>query len=226
MGEHLLDNQAASSSIHQQCHDFVNSDKIPIAKRDDMNFTDNFPFQEFNSNELITKQNELRHAQNLINGQSEARDFNKSDEINSDGEIFLINEALHEPLMHIANKLLGRQRLSFEQLTPPEQKLWSLFEKSDIFEFLTGQKDTVPQFENFLTFGATPKVSINIQRIAQNLHPILPHQDNGAIQRALSALTQGAHFLRERKAKIDYKALHLGHQIQQAAQGVKQNANK
>ncbi len=226
MGEHLLDNQAASSSIHQQCNDFLNSDKIPIAKRDEKHFTNNFPFQELNSAELLTKQNELRHAQNLINEQREACEFNKKDEIKSDGEIFLINEALREPLMHIANKLLGRQRLSFEQLTPPEQKLWSLFEKSDIFEFLTGQKDTVPQFENFLTFGATPKVTIDIQRIAQNLHPILPQQDNGAIQRALSAPTQVAHFLRERKAKVDYKALHLGHQIQQAAQEVKQKCKQ
>jgi hypothetical protein len=64
--------------------------------------------------------------------------------------------------MHIANKLLGRQRLNFEQLTSPEQELWSLFEKSDIFEFLTGQKDAVPQFEIYLTFGANPKVNINI----------------------------------------------------------------
>jgi hypothetical protein len=108
--------------------------------------------------------------------------------------------------MHIVNKLLGRQRLNFEQLTPSEQKLWSLFEKSDIFEFLTGQTDIVPQFENFLTFGATPKVNINIQRIAQNLHPILPTHNQGAIQRALSDPTQVSHFLRERKAKIDYKA--------------------
>ncbi len=81
----------------------------------------------------------MRDAQNLINAQEKARVFNQDDEINSDGEIFLINETLREPLMHIANKLLGRQRLNFEQLTSPEQKLWSLFEKSVIFEFLTGQ---------------------------------------------------------------------------------------
>jgi hypothetical protein len=168
----------------------------------------------------------LRQAQHLIHAQEEARVFNQNDEITSDGEIFLINETLREPLMHIANKLLGRQRLNFDQLTPPEQQLWSLFEKSDIFEFLTGQKDTVPQFENFYAFGATPKVNINIQRIAQNLHPILPTQNQGAIQRALSDPTQVAHFLRERKAKIDYKALHLGHQIQQAAQEVKQKCKQ
>ncbi len=80
----------------------------------------------------------MRDAQNLINSQEKACVFNQNDEINSDGEILLISETLREPLMHIANKLLGRH-LNFEQLTPPEQQLWSLFEKSDIFEFLTGQ---------------------------------------------------------------------------------------
>jgi hypothetical protein len=70
---------------------------------------------------------------------------------------------------------LGRQCLNFEQLTPPEQELWSLFENSDIYEFLTGQKDTVPEFENYLTFSVNPSVKINIQRIAQNLHPDFSH---------------------------------------------------
>ncbi len=55
LGEHLLDNQAASNSIHQQCHDFSNNDKIPISKSDAKVFIDNFPFQELNSKELITK---------------------------------------------------------------------------------------------------------------------------------------------------------------------------
>ncbi len=58
--------------------------------------------------------------------------FNQSD------EIFLIDNGLCEPLLSIANKLLGKQCLNFDQLTPPEQQLWNLFEKSDIFEFLTG----------------------------------------------------------------------------------------
>jgi len=101
LGEHLLDNQAASNLIHQQCHDFSNSNEIPIAKSDPKVFTDNFPFQELNSKELIKKQNELRDAQKLINSHEKAHAFNQNDEINSDGEIFLINEALREPLLHL-----------------------------------------------------------------------------------------------------------------------------
>jgi hypothetical protein len=102
--------------------------------------------------------------------------------------------------MHIANKLLGRQHLNFEQLTPPEQELWSLFEKSDIFEFLTGQKDTVPQFENFLTFGATPKVNIDIQGLRKTctqsyLHTI-KEQFKELCQLLLKSHTS---FMREKK---------------------------
>ncbi len=67
----------------------------------------------------------MTNNQNLIN--------------NTYNELFLINEKLHEPLLHIVNKLLGRQNLNFE---PPEQKLWNLFENRDIYEFLTSEKDT------------------------------------------------------------------------------------
>jgi hypothetical protein len=55
------------------------------------------------------------------------------DLIKVDNEIFLIEEGLREPLLTIANKLLGRQNLKFNQLTPPEQQLWNLFEKSEIY---------------------------------------------------------------------------------------------
>jgi hypothetical protein len=137
LGKHLLDNQAAntSSSIHQQCHDFSKNDKLP--QSDAQNFNDNFPFQDLNSKELIQKQNKMREASNLIKTEKKMRAFNHNlindSDIKTEGDIFLINEALRETLMHIANQLLGRQPLNFEQLTPPEQELWSLFEKSDIF---------------------------------------------------------------------------------------------
>ena len=173
-----------------------------------------------NSKELINLQKALRE------NNKDAQTLIESDAHKPSNEIFLIDNSLREPLLHIANKLLGRQRLSFEQLTPPEQELWNLFETSDIYEFLTGQKDTVPEFENFLTFTATPKLNIDTSKIAQKLTPILPHQVPAAIQRALSAPSPVAHNLRQRKGKIDYKALHLGQEIkrdiQQVAQGAKE----
>jgi hypothetical protein len=55
-----------------------------------------------------------------------------------------IAESLHEPLMKIAQKLL---KATFEQLTTPEQNLWTRFETGDICRFLTGEEDTMPEFQ-------------------------------------------------------------------------------
>jgi hypothetical protein len=73
LGEYLIDNQAqnqapSSNSIHQQCHHFnkqAQSDSANDAQSD-------FPFQEFNSKELINLQNALKNehsaaTQDLIN---------------------------------------------------------------------------------------------------------------------------------------------------------------
>jgi hypothetical protein len=74
------------------------------------------------------------------------------------------------PLLHIANKLLGRQNLNFDQLTPPEQKLWNLFEKSDIYKFLTGETDTTPELRhNYITCSAKAKISFDFQGFANDL---------------------------------------------------------
>jgi hypothetical protein len=100
-------------------------------------------------------------------------------------------------LLHIANKILGRQRLNFDQLTPNEQELRNLFETSDIFKFLTRQKDSVPEFKNFLMFKAMGKVNSDTSKIAQKLTPIPPEQVPAAIQRTLSAPSPTAHNLHQ-----------------------------
>ncbi len=150
-----------------------------------------------NSENLISVQT---NSENLINVQS--------------NDIFLINESYREPLLNVANKLLGRQHLNFEQLTTSEQNLWTKFETSDIYEFLMGESDTVPEFcHNWLTFSAKPKVNIDTTKIAQTLMRILFQQLPPALQRTLSAPYPTTHNLRQRKDKIDYRALHLGQQI-------------
>ncbi len=58
-----------------------------------------------------------------------------------------IAEGLREPLMKIAQQLLISDKNTFEQLTPTEKKLWSTFETADIYRFLTGEEDTVPEFQ-------------------------------------------------------------------------------
>jgi hypothetical protein len=103
----------------------------------------NFPFQEFNSKELIELQDALRGKE------KDTQKLIKSDTLKPSNEIFLIDNGLCEPLLPIANKLLSSQHLNFDQLTTPEQELWKLFETSDIFKFLTGQKETrIQKFYN------------------------------------------------------------------------------
>ncbi len=58
-----------------------------------------------------------------------------------------ITESLHEPLMKIAQHLLISDKNTFEQLTTEEQQLWTTFETADVYRFLTGEEDTVPEFQ-------------------------------------------------------------------------------
>ena len=58
-----------------------------------------------------------------------------------------IAESLRESLMKIAQHLLISDKNTFEQLTPADKQLWSKFETSDIYRFLTGEEDTVPEFQ-------------------------------------------------------------------------------
>jgi len=159
LGEHLIDNQMANTSIsiHQQCHDFTHNVNLPTS--DATNFSDNFPFQELNSKELINKQQELRQTNNLIKNADEARAFNQNSicesEIKNEGDIFLINEVLREPLIHIANKLLGRQRLNFEQLTP-KNKNCGLYLKT--VTFTNSLQDKRIQCHNLKTFSLLARI--------------------------------------------------------------------
>ncbi len=88
----------ASNSIHQQCHHFN-----PNSHSSE---NDVFPFQEFNSNELIKIQNALRVKNNLINEKSDHSVTNNQNLINTSDDINLIDETLREPLLHIANKAI------------------------------------------------------------------------------------------------------------------------
>ncbi len=58
-----------------------------------------------------------------------------------------VPECFREPLMKVAYKLLSRDKATFEELTPSEQKLWTSFENDQIYRLLTGEPDTVPEFQ-------------------------------------------------------------------------------
>jgi hypothetical protein len=73
-----------------------------------------------------------------------------------------IAESLREPLMKIAQQLLISDKRTFDQLTPTEQKLWTNFETADIYRFLTGEEDTVPEFQyNWICPKASTFGSLN-----------------------------------------------------------------
>ncbi len=48
--------------------------------------------------------------------------------------------------MKMPHKLLFRDEATFEEITPSEQKLWNSFETDQIYQLLTGEPDTVPEF--------------------------------------------------------------------------------
>jgi hypothetical protein len=49
--------------------------------------------------------------------------------------------------MKIGQYLLISDKNTFEQLTPTEKQLWTTFETAEIYRFLTGEENTVPEFQ-------------------------------------------------------------------------------
>jgi hypothetical protein len=128
--EHLTNHQAQPAA--NTINDSNNSLLFLISQR---------LFDEATSQDLIKIQQMISDARS--DNENNEKLINAPSAQHSD-EIFLINEALRAPLLNVANKLLGRQHLNFEQLTPSEQELWNKFENSDIYEFLTGEKELYP----------------------------------------------------------------------------------
>jgi hypothetical protein len=216
LGEHLIDHNVQNAA-----------NLIGTAIESMQNLISKQSFDEATSKDLIKIQQMICDMQNASENLINACDEKPSD------EIFLINKSLRKPLLNVANKLLGRQRLNFKQLTPSEQELWKKFETSDIYEFLTGERDTVPEFcNNWLTFSASPKVTIDSEKIAAKLTPIPRHPQILAAIRGYSASAPASpsRTLQDRKTKVDYSALHLGQtikqDIQQATQEMKQKCKQ
>ncbi len=58
-----------------------------------------------------------------------------------------IKEVFRTQLTSIASKLLNSEHSKLEDLLLEEQNLWKLFDNSDIYEFITGEPDTLPEFQ-------------------------------------------------------------------------------
>jgi hypothetical protein len=68
-------------------------------------------------------------------------------QITDPDEISAIKEELRSSLLSIASKLLASEHTRLHHLSKSEQLLWNSFEKADIYEFLTGDKDCIPEFQ-------------------------------------------------------------------------------
>jgi hypothetical protein len=58
-----------------------------------------------------------------------------------------IKESLRGQLTSIASKLLSSEHTKLEDLSEEEQNLWKQFDNSDIYEFITGEQDTLLEFQ-------------------------------------------------------------------------------
>jgi hypothetical protein len=58
-----------------------------------------------------------------------------------------IKESLRGQLTSIASKLLSSEHTKLEDLSEEEQNLWKQFDNSNIYKFITGEQDTLPEFQ-------------------------------------------------------------------------------
>jgi hypothetical protein len=80
---------------------------------------------------------------------------NDTDQVQNDADpiiedqpvIAAIKEALRGKLTSIASKLLSSEHTKLEDLSVEEQNLWKQFDNSDLYEFITGEQDTLPEFQ-------------------------------------------------------------------------------
>ncbi len=88
--------------------------------------------------------------------------------------ISTVKEELCGSLLSIASKLLTSEHQNFHQLWKEEQKSWNSFDNADIYKFLTGKKDTIPEFQYNWIAPEAPALCwpVNCQPVAPA--PILP----------------------------------------------------
>jgi hypothetical protein len=80
---------------------------------------------------------------------------NDADQIHNDADPYIFNqpvigaikEVFRKQLTSIASKLLNSEHSKLEDLSLEEQNLWKSFDNSDIYEFITGEPDTLPEFQ-------------------------------------------------------------------------------
>jgi len=97
---------------------------------------------------LIKKRAKFEEADPNFTASEAQSELLKQDQEKQDPEnISAIKEELRGSLLSIASKLLSSEHTRLHHLSNPEQQLWNSFQKADIYEFLTGEKDCIPEFQ-------------------------------------------------------------------------------
>jgi hypothetical protein len=98
------------------------------------------PLQNSATQENLINKNADPNVSNILNAKFNQKDADQS-------EIMAIKAELRGALLSVASKLLKDTDTRLHHLSKAEQDLWNSFEKADIYEFLTGEKDTIPEFQ-------------------------------------------------------------------------------
>ncbi len=98
-------------------------------------------------------------------------------------KISAIKEELRLKLTSIASKLLSSEHFHFNHLSEEEQHLWNQFDKEEIYQFITGEEDTLPEFQyNWIEpCQLAVHLSPELQRFFQDLL-VPPAQQKAPVQ--------------------------------------------
>jgi hypothetical protein len=98
-------------------------------------------------------------------------------------KISAIKEELRLKLTSIASKLLSSEHYQFSHLSEEEQHLWRQFDKEEIYKFITGEEDTLPEFQyNWIEpCQLAVHLSPELQRFFQDLR-VPPDQQKAPVQ--------------------------------------------
>jgi hypothetical protein len=116
-----------------------------------MNFSKDPNVCEKHKNLINSDQIEKAHANSLCALIKNIKYCNNdADQTINDADpikIAAIKEELRGKLTSIASKLLSSEHFHFNQLSEGEQHLWRQFDKSEVYKFITGEQDTLPEFQ-------------------------------------------------------------------------------
>jgi hypothetical protein len=126
---------------------------------------------------LIKKRAKFKEADPNFTASEAQSELLKQDQEKQDPEnISAIKEELRGSLLSIASKLLSSEHTRLHHLSNPEQQLWNSFQKADIYEFLTGEKDCIPEFQYNWISPEAPAIRWVIPTVVQPPLPAPPPQ--------------------------------------------------